>query len=96
MGSEGLGFILNSPSGSNQYLDVSPAVSLASGAQQFGVFKGDQIVSVDLLGNAAANLTASIYQPRINASTLAALATFEIIDTNFIAYIPTPTASPFR
>ena len=88
MGSEGLGLILNSPSGSNQYLDVSPAVSLTSGAQQFGVFKGDQIISVDLQGNAAANLTASIYQPRISASTLAALATFEIIETNFIAYIP--------
>jgi tetratricopeptide (TPR) repeat protein len=88
MGSEGLGFILNSPSGSSQYLNVSPAVSITSGAQQFGVFKGDQTISVDLQGNAAANLTASIYQPRISASTLAALATFEIIETNFIAYIP--------
>jgi tetratricopeptide (TPR) repeat protein len=88
MGSEGLGLILNSPSGSSQYMSLSPAVSPSSGAQQFGVFKGDQIISVDLQVNAAANLTASIYQPRINASTLAALATFEIIETNFIAYIP--------
>lgn len=88
MGSEGLGFILKSPSGSNHYLNVSPTVSAITGAQQFGVFKGDQMVSVDLQGNAAENLAASIYQPRINATTLSALATFEIIETNFIAYIP--------
>ncbi|SCX80420.1 hypothetical protein [Nitrosospira sp. Nsp13] len=88
MGSEGLGLILNSPSGSNQYMSLSPAVSPSSGAQQFGIFKGDQVISVDLQVNAAANLTASIYQPRITATSLAALATFEIIDTNFIAYIP--------
>jgi tetratricopeptide (TPR) repeat protein len=69
-------------------MSLSPAVSPSSGAQQFGIFKGDQVVSVDLQVNAAANLTASIYQPRITATSLAALATFEIIDTNFIAYIP--------
>ena len=88
MGSEGLGFILNSPSGSSQYMNVSPTVSAASAAQQFGVFKGDQIVSVDLQGDAVANLTATLYQPRITATALTELATFEILETNFIAYIP--------
>lgn len=88
MGSEGLGFILNSPSGSTQYMSLSPTVAATTGAQQFGVFKEDQIVSIDLQANAAANLTATLYQPRIGATTLAALATFEIIETNFIAYIP--------
>jgi tetratricopeptide (TPR) repeat protein len=86
MGGEGLGVILGEPV-TNQFVSVPPSVAVTGGAQQFGVFNGVGTTTVDLTTNATANFTNAIYQPRINATTLEALGTYETIQSNFIAYL---------
>lgn len=88
MGGEGLSLILRAPHTEQQWIGVSPAPATSAAAQRLGVFVGTHTIDVNLQGDAAANLVATIYQPRINATSLAELATFEAIETNLIAYLP--------
>jgi len=88
MGGEGLGLILGSATEGNSWLSVSPGVAATAGAEQLGVFAGDRTKRVKLQGDAAANLKAEVYEPRIHAASLRELATFEAVESNFLAYIP--------
>jgi tetratricopeptide (TPR) repeat protein len=88
MGAEGLGLLLGPPTDREPWLSVSPGLATTAGAEHLGVFAGDRTVRVKLQGDAAANLAAQIYEPRIHAPSLQELSTFETIETNFLAYLP--------
>ena len=87
MGAEGLGLFLGPTSNQDAWQTVSPTAA-ASSAEEFGVLAGDQVIRVNLEGDAGTNLKTQIYEPRINATSLRSLATFESIETNFLAYLP--------
>lgn len=88
MGTQGLGLLVRAEELNQDYLSIPVAgEATVVDAQRLGVLVGSDIVSVSLTGDSVTELRQKVFQPRIIATTLESLRTYEDLPFNFVAHL---------
>ncbi|MGQ0570142.1 MAG: hypothetical protein ACT4P5_11570 [Armatimonadota bacterium] len=86
MGSAGLAMLV--PTSEGKWTAVQSAPEPMEAAQILRVQVGQGVATVSLAQGAETRLIQTVYQPRVNANTLASLYPHLQVDANLIAYLP--------
>jgi tetratricopeptide (TPR) repeat protein len=88
MGTQGLGLLVRAEELNQNYVSIPVAgEATAVDARRLGVLVGSEVVSVNLAGDSVTELRQKIFEPRIIATTLESLRTYEDLPFNFVAHL---------
>ncbi len=87
MGRQGLGLLVRAEDPNQGYMTIPVAGDATPDTQRLGVLVDNQVVNLNLRADSVVEFRQKIYEPRITATTLNALLTYEDLGFNFVTYL---------